>query len=62
MLRMFFQMTIKTVRVWVQLKFINATLLNIASYHRPQNSRNELLALIYNDISNTMKNTNICNA
>ena len=41
--------------IWVQLKLFNAKLLNIASLHRPPNSRNESLALIHNDIGNTMK-------
>ena len=41
--------------VWVQLKLFNAKLLNIASFHRPPNSRNDSLALIHNDIGNTMK-------
>ena len=41
--------------VCVQLKLFNAKLLNIASFHRPPNSRNESLALIHNDIGNTMK-------
>ena len=41
--------------VWVQLKLFNAKLLNIASFYRPPNSRNESLALIHNDIGNTMK-------
>ena len=47
--------------VWVQLKLVNAKLLNIASCHRPSNSWNVSSALIHNDIGNTM-NTNICNA
>ena len=41
--------------VWVQLKLFNAKLLNIASFHRPPNSQNESVALIHNDIGNTMK-------
>ena len=41
--------------VWVQLKLFNAKLLNMASFHRPPNSRNESLTLIHNDIGNTMK-------
>ena len=41
--------------VWVQLKLFNPKLLNMASFHRPPNSRNESLALIHNDIGNTMK-------
>ena len=41
--------------VWVQLKLFNAKLLNIASFYRPPNSRNESLTLIHNDIGNTMK-------
>ena len=45
--------------VWVQLRLFNAKLLNIASFHRPPNYRNESLALIHNDIGNTMKNTNM---
>ena len=41
--------------VWVQLKLFNAKLLNIASFYRHPNSRNESLTLIHNDIGNTMK-------
>ena len=41
--------------VRVQLKLFNAKLLNIASFYRSPNSRNESLALIHNDIGNTMK-------
>ena len=56
MLRMLFQMAMKTVSVsMVQLRLLNAKLLNIASFHRSQNFRNESLALIHNDIGNTMK-------
>ena len=62
MLRTLFQMTIKTVSVWIQVKLFNAKLLNIASFYRPPNSRNESLTLIHNDIVILRKNTNICNA
>ena len=41
--------------VWVQLRLFNVKQLNIASFHRPPNSRNETLTLIHNDIGNTMK-------
>ena len=41
--------------VFIQLILFNAKLLNIAPFHRPPNSRNESLALIHNDIGNTMK-------
>ena len=41
--------------VWVQHKLFNAKLLNIASFYKPPNSLNESLALIHNDIGNTMK-------
>ena len=44
------------------LNLFIAKLLNIANFYRPTNSRNESLALIHNDIGNTIKNTNICNA
>ena len=40
--------------VWVQLKFFNAKLLNIASFNRPLNSQHELLTLIH-DICNTIR-------
>ena len=40
--------------VWVQLKLFNADLLNIASFYRPQNPHNESLALIHNDIRDTI--------
>ena len=55
MLRMLFQITIKTVSVWVQLRLFNAKLLNIASFYRPPNFLNESLALTHSDIGNTMK-------
>ena len=41
--------------VWVQLILFNAKLLNIASYYIPQNSRNESLTSIHNDIGNAMR-------
>ena len=41
--------------VWVQLKLLNAKLLPMASFHRPQNSRNESLTLIHNYTCNTMR-------
>ena len=41
--------------VWVQLNLFNAKLFNIVSFHIPPNSRNESIALIYNDVGNTMK-------
>ena len=41
--------------IWVQHKLFNAKLFNIASLDRPPNSRNQSLALIHNDIGNTMK-------
>ena len=41
--------------VWFLLRTFNAKLLNIASFHRSPNSRNESLSLIHNDIGNTMK-------
>ena len=47
--------------IWVQLKLSNAKLLNVASVHRPLNSRNESLALIHYDIGNTMKKYKLCN-
>ena len=56
MLTMISQLTIKTMRVsGSQLKLFNAKLLNIASFHRPPHSQNESLALIHNDIGNTIK-------
>ena len=41
--------------IWVQLRLFNAKLLNIASFYRPPNSRNESLTSIHNDIGNTMR-------
>ena len=35
---------------WVQLQLLNAKLLNIASFNKPQNSWNESLTLIHNNI------------
>ena len=43
------------VSVCVQLILFNAKLLKIVSFYGPPNSRNESLALIHNDICNTMK-------
>ena len=42
-------------RVRVQLALFNAKLLNIASFHRPENSRYESLTSIHNDIGNAMR-------
>ena len=55
MLRILFQMTIKTESVSVQLMLFNAKLLYIASFYRPAASRIESLALIHSDIGNAMK-------